>query len=204
MNDTYLISIGAVVLAAGQSTRMGRPKMIMPWKNTTIIAKVVETLVNADVNPIVIVTGGAHEEVEKAVSNFPVKCVFNPQYRNGEMLYSLQAGLSSMQPDVNAVLIVLGDQPFIQGKVVRDVMEVYRREFAELVVPSYQMRRGHPWLVDRHLWEQLMALSPPQTLRHFMRANDERIQYLNVNTPSILQDLDTPEDYAQQHPTSDQ
>jgi CTP:molybdopterin cytidylyltransferase MocA len=65
------------------------------------------------------------------------------------------------------------------------------------------MRRGHPWLVERSLWAQILELKPPQTLRDFMRANSDHILYHVVNTSSILQDLDTPEDYAEQKPGSD-
>jgi molybdenum cofactor cytidylyltransferase len=204
MNDRMVHRIGAVVLAAGLSTRMGRPKMIMPWNGTTVVRKVVTMLIAAQAAPIVVVTGGAHEEVEKAVNGLPVQTVFNPQYPNGEMLDSLQLGLQNMPSDVHASLIVLGDQPQLEVDVVKGVISLYRAGEMDLVVPSYQMRRGHPWLVSRSLWTQILELAPPQTLRDFIRANQERIHYLTVNTPSILQDLDTPEDYNRQQPGSRQ
>jgi molybdenum cofactor cytidylyltransferase len=198
--DKSLSSIGAVVLAAGLSTRMGKPKMILPWKGTTVIGKVISTLLKSGVHPIIAVTGGANTEVEQALGHLPVVTVFNPKYANGEMLDSLQLGIKNLEKSVGAALIVLGDQPSLEEQVVRDVITLYQREKAKLVVPSYRMRRGHPWLVDSSLWPQILALKPPQTLRDFMQAHAETICYQNVDTNSILQDIDTPEDYAQQQP----
>jgi molybdenum cofactor cytidylyltransferase len=198
-----LSSIGAVVLAAGLSTRMGQPKMVLPWNGMTVIEKVIATIIEAGVKSINVITGGAHSEVERALHQLPVRTIFNPRYANGEMLDSLQLGLQALQADIDAALIVLGDQPLIEKQVVQNVIALYQNERANLIVPSYQMRRGHPWLVERSLWAQILELKPPQTLRDFMRANSDHILYHVVNTSSILQDLDTPEDYAEQKPGSD-
>lgn len=191
-------SIGAIVLAAGLSIRMGRPKMLLPWYGSTVIEKVVLTLIKAEVSPIVVITGGAHEEVEKVICKLPARSVFNPLYPNGEMLNSLQIGLVNLGLEVGAALIVLGDQPGIEEYVVRELIEVHRAERSEIIVPSFQMRRGHPWVVDRSLWPQILALSIPQTLRDFMTQNQHRVRYVAVHTASILLDLDTPDDYIQQ------
>jgi molybdenum cofactor cytidylyltransferase len=195
-------SIGAVVLAAGLSTRMGQPKMILPWNGMIVIEKVVTTLMAAGLQSIYVITGATHSAIERALHPLPVQTLFNSKYANGEMLDSLQLGLNALQPGIDAALIVLGDQPLIEEQVVRDVIAKYQKERAKLVVPSYQMRRGHPWLVERSLWTQILSIKPPQTLRDFMRANAHHIQYHVVNTSSILQDLDTPEDYAEQQPGS--
>jgi molybdenum cofactor cytidylyltransferase len=200
MNNEQVV--GAVVLAAGLSTRMGRPKMTLPWNGSTVIEKVVSTLLKANIDPIVVVTGGAHTLVVEALKQFSVENIFNPTFANGEMLDSLQVGLSNMPVQVNAALIVLGDQPLIEEPVVRSVVEKYIVEGVKLVVPSYHMRRGHPWLVDRQLWPQILALKQPATLRDFMQANDQDIRYVIVDTASILHDIDTPEDYSSQQPNS--
>jgi molybdenum cofactor cytidylyltransferase len=202
MNEAPVV--GAVVLAAGLSTRMGRPKMTLPWNDSTVIGKVVSTLMMAQIEPIVVVTGGTHTLVVEALKQFSVTNIFNPNFANGEMLDSLQVGLSNMPVHVNATLIVLGDQPLIDESVVRAVVEKYILDGVKLVVPSFRMRRGHPWLVDRQLWSQILALKQPETLRDFMQANDQVIRYVIVDTPSILQDIDTPEDYSSQQTDSRQ
>lgn len=190
--------IAAVILAAGQSKRMGSPKMILPWGNTTVIGQVVAVLQEAGVSEICVVTGGAHEQVDLALQNLPVKTVFNPRFEQDEMALSLQIGLASLPPQVQATLVVLGDQPQIQPQVVCSVIQAYLEQPMPLVVPSYQMRRGHPWLIDRVLWPEVQALQPPCILRDVLTSQPERILYVPVTTDSILRDLDTPEDYGRE------
>lgn len=187
--------IGAIVLGAGRSQRMGRPKLTLPWEKTTVIGQVVEVLCVADVAEIVVVTGGARSEVEVALRHTPAVPVFNPSFSDGEMSRSLQVGLKTLSKSLEATLVVLGDQPQIELDVVRAVIAAFRQSKPVLVVPSYQKRRGHPWLVKRSLWRELFGLEAPNTLRDFLNQHLADTQFLNVDTPSILQDLDTPHDY---------
>jgi len=185
----------AVVLAAGLSRRMGRPKMILPWGKTTVIGEVVATLRAAGVGDIVVVTGGARELVEAEVTALGVRPVFNSDYANGEMLLSVQAGIQALPGYVDSVLTVLGDQPQMEEWVVREVLKIYAMERPNLIVPSYQMRRGHPWLIRKPLWSSLLALKSPATMRDFLEMHQKDIKYFEVDTSSVLKDLDTPEDY---------
>lgn len=193
-------SVAAVVLAAGLSRRMGRPKMILPWGKTTVIGRVVQALVEAGLTQIVVVTGGAKNEVEHALAGLPVQMAFNPQYANEAMVVSLQVGLRSLSQDTQAALVVLGDQPQIEMRVVQSILNAFQARGACMVVPSYQMRRGHPWLVARSLWPAVFALQAPATLRTLFSAYQQQIEYLPVDTDSILQDLDYPQDYERQKP----
>jgi molybdenum cofactor cytidylyltransferase len=191
--------ISAIVLAAGLSTRMGRPKMVLPWGASTVIGQVVNTLLLAGVKEVVVVTGAARVEVEdvvKQVNRAEVRTAFNPRYAEDNMLISLQVGMASLGEDVDAMLVVLGDQPQIEIDVVRSLMKVYQAENARLIVPSFDMRRGHPWVVDRSLWPALQSIPDGATMRDFLHAHPQQITYLPVNSSSILRDLDTPEEYA--------
>jgi molybdenum cofactor cytidylyltransferase len=189
------MTIAAVVLAAGLSRRMGRPKLVMPWGETTVIGRVVSVLLEGGVEPVVVVTGGAHEQVAAALAGRPVRTVFNPRYEQDSMLISLQTGLAELPETVEAALVVLGDQPQIELPVVQAVISEYHVHPAALIVPSYHMRRGHPWLVERRLWVELFALRPEATLRDFLAGHAGEIFYLPMDNGSILQDLDTFEDY---------
>lgn len=200
-----MTKITAIILAAGKSTRMGSPKMLLPWGERTIIEHVVAVFAKAGVDDIVVVTGGAHEPVEALIrecgKSFPVRSVYNNDYMNGDMLSSIQCGLQHIaEESVGAALIGLGDQPQVQEGSVHLLCEVYSQTQSPLVVPSFQMRRGHPWLVARALWKELIEMSPTQTPRDFLNAHAKDIHYVNLNTPSILADLDTPEDYRTSHP----
>ena len=192
--------IAAIVLAAGESTRMGRPKMVLPWGETTVIGRVVQVLSQGGVDEVVVVTGGAREQVERALQGFSVRCVFNPRYIQDEMLLSLRTGLSALPRECQAAMLALGDQPQIEAHVVQSLLEKYRQSGAPLVIPSYKMRRGHPWILAHGLWEAVYTLSPGATMREIIENHAEQIAYLEVDSPSILRDLDTPEDYRRQRP----
>lgn len=189
------MNIAAIVLAAGQSKRMGRPKMTLPWQGTTVIGRVILTLQQAGLKDILVITGGARQEVEDALKDWPLRLLFNPHFAEGEMAQSLQLGLSSLDEGVAAALIVLGDQPQIEVSVVQAVIAAFWECHPLLVIPSFQRRRGHPWLAARPLWPEILALQPPATPRDFLDAHQTQIHYLSVETDSILQDLDTPQDY---------
>jgi molybdenum cofactor cytidylyltransferase len=191
--------IAAIILAAGQSKRMGQPKMLLPWGETTVLGQVVATLAEGGVDDILVVTGGNGERVQVLVAElakeFPVRSTVNSGYAQGEMLSSLQVGLSALRPGVEATLIALGDQPQAQVRTVQRVIEAYHSSGSSLVIPSYQMRRGHPWLVARSLWPVLLEMRSPLSARDFLQSQADQIHYIDADTPTILQDLDTPEDY---------
>ena len=192
--------VAAVVLAAGESKRMGQPKMVLPWGRDTVIGKVVSTLKESGLDKIVVVTGGASQLVEKALQGLPVLVLHNPDYARGDMLISCQVGIRALGSEVEAAVIVLGDQPQIEADVVKSILRAYRTKPADLLVPSYQMHRGHPWLVARSLWAGILGLRPPETLKDFLARHADQITYLPTESASVLQDLDTPEDYERSSP----
>jgi molybdenum cofactor cytidylyltransferase len=192
--------ISAIILAAGQSRRMGQPKMLLPWGKLTVIEQVIITFLGAGIEDILVVTGGVRELVEKVIEPYPVQKIYNSNYEAGEMLSSLQLGLRALSNRVEATLIGLGDQPQVQERTVRLVCETYRKSQSRLVVPSFQMRRGHPWLVARPLWNEILALRPFESPRDFLNRQAADINYVEVETSSISADLDTPEDYQKTHP----
>jgi molybdenum cofactor cytidylyltransferase len=175
--------------------------MILPWGGTTVIGQVVGVLVEAGVEDVLVVTGGARQQVEQALMGLPARTVFNPRYFEDQMILSLQVGLSNLPDNAQAALVALGDQPQIRIDVVRALQGAYLERCAPLVAPSYQMRRGHPWVIDRSLWDEVLALEPPQTLRDVLNRHVDRIDYLVVESDSVLKDLDTPVDYEQERPS---
>ena len=195
--------ISAVILAAGASRRMGQPKMLLPWGDTTVIGQVVRTVLTSGAVRPVVVTGRSSQEVQEALRGLPVYFAHNPGYATNEMLQSLQIGIASLPGEAAAFLVVLGDQPQIEGEVIAQVCREFQAGGAALIIPSYQMRRGHPWLVTEALWAELLSLPATATLRQFLNQHAGEIHYLNVDSPSILMDLDTPEEYARQKPGFD-
>lgn len=188
------MNISAIILAAGKSVRMGQQKMLMPWGNTTVLGKVIETLQATNIENITLVTNSA---IAAQITNYKLLKAFND---TGEMLESIQLGLQAQKPSAEATLICLGDQPQVEERSVRKVCDVFRENKSSIVVPSYQMRRGHPWLIARELWGEVLQMRAPESMRDFLNAHKDDIFYVELDTPSILLDLDTPEDYLKYKP----
>ncbi len=188
------------MLAAGQSSRMGQSKIVLPWGKNTVIGKVIQTFLDAGIAEIVIVTGGYRDLVEKEISHYPVKRVFNPNYSNGEMADSVKCGLSMLSRDCDAVFIALGDQPGLSSTDIRGMIEALEISPECLILPSYTMRRGHPWLIPHKYFSELNELKFPLTLRDFIKTHESELKYYLVKESDILSDLDTPEDYQKLKP----
>jgi molybdenum cofactor cytidylyltransferase len=140
------------------------------------------------------------DQVEEIVRAYGARSVFNSAYANGEMLVSLQCGLAAQSHQMQAALVALGDQPQIQEGTVRVICETFQRTRSKVVVPSFQMRRGHPWLVERSLWNDLLELDTQRSPRDFLLQHAHEIEYVPVETPSVLADIDTMEDYDKARP----
>jgi molybdenum cofactor cytidylyltransferase len=196
-------ALSAIILAAGLSSRMGQPKMLLPWGKVTIIEQVVTTILDVGIDRLIVVTGSGHQKIRALLAKYPshVQLIFNPLYADGEMLHSLQAGMAALDfQQSQAVLIVLGDQPQIQVSTVKGLIQEYESNPSLIIIPSYRMHRGHPWLIGKELWGEILALKLPRTLRDLLNDHSSQIQYLNLDTPTILSDLDTPEDYKRFRP----
>jgi molybdenum cofactor cytidylyltransferase len=190
--------IAAIVLAGGLSSRMGQPKVLMPWDGRPIIQVIVDKLKRARIDDIVVVTGHLAGKVRAALEGEPARLVHNAAYREGDMLSSLQAGLQAIGPEMSACMMVLGDQPQIDPRVISDVLSAYAEGRGAIIAPSYQKRRGHPIVIDRQFWPELLDLPPSGAPRDVINAHADRIGYVNVATDSILRDIDTPQDYTQE------
>ena len=117
----------------------------------------------AGIEDILVITGGAREQVEAVVmecgKKYLVRSVYNENYMGGDMLSSIQCGLRHLtNKNISAAMIGLGDKPQVQEGCVRLIREVYLQTKSPLVVPSFQMRRGHPWLVAQSLWKELIEM----------------------------------------------
>jgi molybdenum cofactor cytidylyltransferase len=172
-------------------------KPLLPWGASTVIGAVASTLLRAGIDDVLVITGHRREAVEVALADHPVRCIHNPAYAHGEMLSSIQAGLAAANPVSAGALLALADQPQMQLAVVNQVLRAFDDSGGQaLVIPSYAMRRGHPILLPRWLWHEVLALPPGDTLRSVIQRHASAIRYVEVDTASVLTDLDTPEQYA--------
>jgi molybdenum cofactor cytidylyltransferase len=186
--------IWAVVLAAGKSERMGSPKMLLPFGRKTLIENVVAGVMKFPVDGIFVVLGARRSEIERRLQAYPIKPVFNPDFEQG-MLSSIRKGLEELPAEARAVLIVLGDQPWTPAAVVERLVSGFEREGKGIVVPVHRGRRGHPVLIDLKYKREIMALAPTVGLRELLLRHPDDILEVHVRTPSVLKDIDHPEDF---------
>ena len=190
--------IAAVIAAAGFSRRMGRFKQLLPWGDSTVIGTVVDNLCAAGAEPILCVTGHRADEVAAALESSPAQIVPNPQYTNSEMLTSYQTGIAALNNSQFTIhhspfsgsLLALADQPHIPVPVIRQVIEQAQSTPEQIVIPSHQMRRGHPIYLPRRLWSELLALSLDASLRDLLNQHSAEVVYVDVDTDAIRQDMD--------------
>ena len=189
-------SVGAMVLAAGLSRRMGEPKALLPLGGKAMVVRVVETLIAAEgIGPVIVVTGHQADQVAAAVSIYGVTCIHNPDYAVGEMISSVRCGIATLAGKVDAALLALGDQPAVQPETLRQLINARQDHAAPLVIPTFSGRRGHPLILSAVLFSEIQSLPPDQTLRDVVHRHLVSAILVPVDDPAVVADVDTPEDY---------
>ena len=186
--------IWAVILAAGESKRMGAPKLLLPYGRTTIIETVITQMTSSSVDTTLVVLGSRWRTIKKLIGKHPVVTAVNPRFRQG-MLSSIQRGIAALPRNCRAAVIVLGDQPDIRPGVINNLAEAYRREGKGIVVPVCRGKRGHPVLIDLKYRSEIAALDPEIGLRELLQRHPEDILEVRVPDSDILRDIDMPGDY---------
>ena len=189
MNDIW-----AIVLAAGLSSRMGTQKLLLPFGDKTIIEKVVENILASGILQIKVVLGADHVEIAETLRSWPVSFIRNVNYREG-MHSSVMSGVSSLPHSTRAVLIFLGDQPFIPAKVTEKVVEAWKSSGKGIVIPLFESKRGHPGLYDLKYRNELTNLNPEIGLRSIAQTFPEDVCEVETFSPEIVRDIDTKSDY---------
>jgi molybdenum cofactor cytidylyltransferase len=193
-NQVIMTEIWAIILAAGESKRMGSPKMLMQFKGRTIIENVIENVTNSKVDKTMVVLGGSGEEIMKILGEAPVQTCFNSNYKQG-MLSSVKCGLQHLPAIKGAVVIFLGDQPMIGSAIINIVIEAYRKEGKGIVMPVFDNKRGHPLLIDLKYRNEILNIKTEEGLHSLARKFTDDVLEVKVDTAVILKDIDTKEDY---------
>lgn len=186
-------SIGAVILAAGMSSRMGEPKQLLRLGGKTLLEQVLDNALRVALDEIVVVLGAAAESVRQQIDLSKVKVVINGSYQQG-MGTSLGAGLAALDPAINAALILLADQPFVRPATLNRICEEYRRSHPQIVIPLYSGFRGNPVLLDQSVFPEVIALGGDVGCRAIFGNHLEGIVKLPVDDVGILLDIDNKAD----------
>lgn len=188
--------VSALVLAAGLSTRMGRPKPLVSLAGRPILARTLDTLRASDVDEILVVLGAEADRVRQEIPLEDVRTVLNPDAAAG-MSASLRAGLGAAAPSSEAFLVVLGDQPLVTPETVNTLLGKREASGARIVLPTYHGVRGNPVLLHRSLSKDIASITGDVGFRDVIRAHDPDVLEVPVEDPGVLIDLDTQDDVSQ-------
>lgn len=188
--------VAAVVLAAGGSARMGRTKQLLPVGGQPMLRRVTEAVCAAGLAQIIVVLGADAGSIERVLSGLPVEIIANQAWAAG-LSTSVRTGLGALRPEIQAVLMVLADQPALTPALLRTLVARYHASGAPIVAPYHQGRRGNPVLFDRGLFPELLAVEGDQGGREVITRYQARIERVQIDDPAVILDVDTPHDYEQ-------
>ncbi len=187
--------IVALVLAAGESRRMGQPKLVLPLGPSSVIERVVDACLGSTADRVVVVLGAYADQVGTRLGQRRVTLAFNPEYREG-LSASIRHGLGEAGPEADAVLIVLGDQPMVSAALIDRVVAAYHATGRGIVYPLVGGTRGHPVLLAARYREDILSLRGDVGCRAIVEAHAEDACPVMVEDEGPLADVDTQADYA--------
>lgn len=192
------MSIAAIVLAAGQSRRMGAFKPLLPFGTSTIIRTVLNNLRAAGVASNIVVIGHRAGELRAHLADWPITFAHNAETASA-MGVSIACGVACLPDTAEAVLIALGDCPAVPVAVSKALLEVWHADCCQVIVPEHAGRGGHPVLIGREFFADLLRLDETGGLRGFLAQHAAQVRRVAVDSPYIRRDLDTWDDYAAVH-----
>ena len=188
------MSVSGVILAAGASSRLGRPKQLLELDGEPILRIVVRSALASRLEEVILVLGAHAEEIAGAMGDLGQRVVENPDFREGQST-SLRIGLSAVASRADAVLFLLGDQPEVDPAVIDRVIEAFERTSRPIVQPVYGTTPGNPVLFARAVFPELLCVAGDQGARSLIRGRLEGVERVTVSDGRPPSDVDTDEDY---------
>jgi molybdenum cofactor cytidylyltransferase len=192
--DIYAVvePIGAIILAAGGSSRFGQPKQLLSWNGQPLIRHIAKIALRVGLMPVVVVVGAAASEVISAIKDLPLRIVNNPEWITG-LSSSIKMGIQSLPKEIGGAVFLQADQPQIPDSLIRGLVEVHQTSLNPIIAPLVDGQRGNPVLFDKRTFIDLISLEGDMggkvLFTHFP------VQWLNWHDANLLIDIDTPEDY---------
>jgi len=195
--QTALPTIAGLILAAGESSRMGADKPLLTYRGRTFLETILFTLHEAGVERVVVVLGHHAEKVRQSIDLTGVEVVVNHDYRLGQTS-SLQAGLRVLAANEPAgVVLCLVDHPATSADTLQQLIQNFKSSGHPVVIPRLYGRNGHPVLLGRELFSELQTLDRNAGANSVVRKYRDRTAFVDVTDPGILLDVDDPEAYRQ-------
>jgi len=188
------VFVSAVLLAAGESIRMGRAKLLLPFGSSTILGQTIENLLRSRVDEVIVVLGAEAQEMKKAMAGKPVKVVFNPDYRQG-MGTSLVCGLKQVSSQAHGVMVALSDQPLIDKETYNRLIEESLVLEKGIIIPTYQAKRGNPIIFSISYKKELLGLEGDVGGREIVIRHPDDVLEVAVGSESVNININTMEEY---------
>jgi molybdenum cofactor cytidylyltransferase len=190
--------ISAVILSAGESSRMGRPKALLPIEGQKFIERIIRVIGQSRVGRTIVVLGHHADELRGQIEHLPIQMVLNPDYQKGQ-LSSLQAAIRHIKNDdrCDGMLVHLVDHPFIDVALLDALIQRFYETKKLIVVPRHKGKRGHPVIFSRDLFEELLNAPIDQGAKAVVNAHREETLEIEWQDQGITLDIDTPELYRQ-------
>ena len=190
--------IAAIILSAGESSRMGQPKALLPIEGKSFIEIIVSGLRATKVGKIIVVLGHHAAEIRPKIAHLPVEVLINNDYKQGQ-LSSLKVALRHLETleSVDGALVHLVDHPFLNPILVNKMIDRFYESKELIVLPRYGGRRGHPVLFSRQLFSELLETPVDQGAKAVVHAHREETLEIETEDEGVTVDIDTPEDYRQ-------
>jgi len=186
--------LSAILLAAGESKRMGALKQLMPLGKSTLLEQAIDSLLNSSVDETIVVVGHKAEEITRAIASRPVKIVLNPDYQHG-MSTSIIAGLNLIDPKSQAVMLAMGDQPLVESQTINQLIDAFKSHDKGIAVPTHQGKRGHPIIFAIKYKTELLKLKGDIGGREIIKNHPDDVLEVAVKSESVIFDIDTRDDY---------
>jgi molybdenum cofactor cytidylyltransferase len=189
-------NLWSIILAAGESRRMGTPKMLLPFQDRTMIESVIANVAGSKAGNILVVLGAVREPLVQILDNSGVKFCCNENFKEG-MLSSVQCGFKNLPGEYRAALVFQGDQPLITPATIDLMIDVYITSGKGIIIPVYKKRRGHPILIDKKYRDEIFLLNAREGLRSLAYRFERDVLEVDTGESGILRDFDTYEEYLQ-------
>ncbi len=186
--------IHAIILAAGESKRMGKLKPLLKFDGRTFLEQIISVLKDSEVDGITAVLGAEAETVKESIDLSGIDVVINEDYQKGQ-LSSLIAGIKSVPEETDAIVVCLADSPFINIKTINNIIRSFKEKNVPIIVPVCSGKRGHPVLFSKSLFKEIIEAPEDQGAKYVVHSNKERVFELDTFDKGILIGINTPEDY---------
>ena len=186
--------VSAILLAAGESTRMGEPKLLLPFGDGTVLGKTIDNILSCNVDEVIVVLGANAQQTREAIAGKPVKIVFNPDYSQG-MSTSLICGLKQVCQQALRIMVALSDQPLIEKDTYNKLIKESVNSSKGITVPLYKAMRGNPIIFAAGYKDEMLQLRGDVGGRELLQRHPEDVYEVAVDSGSIYINLNTMDDY---------